>query len=61
MSSTTTRDTPVRWLLSPATNSPDRGNAITMAALRILLGLLWLYNVSWKRPLDFGQDGGNGL
>lgn len=61
MSSKTTRDTPVRWLLSPATNSPERGNAVTMAALRILLGLLWLYNVSWKRPLDFGKDGGNGL
>lgn len=61
MSSTTTRDTPVRWLLSPATGSPGHGNAITMAALRILLGLLWLYNVSWKRPLDFGQDSGSGL
>jgi hypothetical protein len=27
----------------------------------VLLGLLWLYNVSWKRPPDFGQDAGNGL
>ncbi len=23
--------------------------------------MLWLYNVSWKRPPDFGQDSGSGL
>ncbi|MCY7400422.1 MAG: hypothetical protein LH477_05595 [Nocardioides sp.] len=27
----------------------------------MLLGLMWLYNVSWKRAPDFGQDAGNGL
>jgi len=27
----------------------------------VLVGLLWLYNVSWKRAPDFGQDAGNGL
>jgi hypothetical protein len=25
------------------------------------VGLLWLYNVSWKRAPDFGQDSGKGL
>lgn len=53
--------TAVRWLLAPATSAPPRGNAIALAALRILLGLLWLYNVSWKRPPDFGRSSGSGL
>ncbi len=50
-----------RWLLAPATDEVPRGQAVAAAALRVLLGLLWLYNVSWKRPPDFGQDAGNGL
>ena len=50
-----------RWLLAPATDEVPRGHAVAAAALRMLLGLLWLYNVSWKRPPDFGQDAGNGL
>jgi len=29
--------------------------------LRLLAGLLWLYNVSWKRAPDFGQDNDTGL
>jgi len=51
----------VHWLLAPATDEVPRGQAVAAAALRVLLGLLWLYNVSWKRPPDFGQDAGNGL
>jgi len=51
----------VRWLLAPATDEVPRGHAVAAAALRGLLGLMWLYNVSWKRPPDFGQDAGNGL
>ena len=51
----------VRWLLAPATDEVPRGQAVAAAALRVLLGLMWLYNVSWKRPPDFGQDAGNGL
>lgn len=42
------------------TQEPDRrtvGRAV--AGLRVLAGLLWLYNVSWKLPPDFGRDGGN--
>ena len=45
----------------PAVESPSRASATALAALRILAGLLWLYNVSWKRPPDFGQDSGSGL
>lgn len=32
-----------------------------IAAIRILVGLLWLANMEWKRPPDFGQDLQNGL
>jgi uncharacterized membrane protein YphA (DoxX/SURF4 family) len=36
-----------------------RGGVI--AALRILAGLLWLANLEWKRPPDFGRNLQNGL
>lgn len=51
----------IRWLLAPATDEVPRHQAIGAAALRILVGLLWLYNVAWKRAPDFGQDAENGL
>lgn len=49
------------WLTAPATDEVPRSQAVAAAALRILLGLMWLYNVSWKRAPDFGQDADNGL
>ncbi len=52
---------PLRWLLAPATDEVPRGHAVAATVLRVLLGLMWLYNVSWKRAPDFGQDAGNGL
>ena len=51
----------VRWLLAPATDEAPRAHAVGAAAVRILLGLMWLYNVSWKRAPDFGQSADNGL
>ena len=51
----------VRWLLAPATDDVPRYQAVGAAVLRILVGLLWLYNVAWKRAPDFGQDAENGL
>ena len=51
----------LRWLISPAVDKVPHGNARAATALRVLLGLMWLYNVSWKRAPDFGQDRGNGL
>lgn len=51
----------LRWLLAPATDDVPRYQAAGAMVLRILIGLLWLYNVSWKRPPDFGQDANNGL
>ncbi|MBA3265890.1 MAG: hypothetical protein H0T14_05875 [Nocardioidaceae bacterium] len=52
------------WLrapIRPAVDASPRASAAALAGLRILVGLLWLYNVSWKSPPDFGQDSGNGL
>ncbi len=49
------------WAVDPAPGDQARVQAVALAALRILLGLMWLYNVSWKRAPDFGQDAGNGL
>ncbi|MEO5653286.1 MAG: hypothetical protein ABIN79_09645 [Marmoricola sp.] len=54
-------DTTREWLFAPATDASARGHQAGMTFLRILLGLMWLYNVSWKRAPDFGQDSGNGL
>ncbi len=51
----------VRWLIAPATDEMPRAQSIGAAALRILVGLMWLYNVSWKRAPDFGEEAGNGL
>lgn len=51
----------LRWLLAPAVDVVPRSHARAAAALRVLLGLMWLDNVSWKRPPDFGQDSGSGL
>lgn len=53
--------TGLRWLLAPATDDVPRSHARAAAALRILVGLLWLYNVSWKHPPDFGKDSESAL
>lgn len=60
----TTRETarsPVRWLLQPAHAELPGGQAVSLAGLRILVGVLWLYNVVWKSPPDFGRSSGRGL
>lgn len=53
--------TSARWLLAPATDPVSRANAAGTAALRILVGLLWLHNVSWKNAPDFGERSSSGL
>ena len=52
---------PLRWLTAPAVEPVPRLQAGAAATLRILVGLLWLYNVAWKRAPDFGREAGNGL
>ena len=50
----------LRYLLG--TEEPDRRTvARALAGLRIAAGLLWLFNVNWKRPPDFGRDSGRDL
>lgn len=50
----------LRYLLG--TEEPDRRTvARALAGLRIAAGLLWLFNVNWKRPPDFGRGGGRDL
>lgn len=51
----------LRWLVDPAVRIADRPRDAGLAALRILVGLMWLYNVAWKRPPDFGEAADNGL
>jgi thiosulfate dehydrogenase [quinone] large subunit len=38
-----------------------RPTRAVVAAVRIAVGLMWLQNVNWKRPPDFGQAANNGL
>lgn len=49
------------WALDPAPADNPRAQSIALTVLRVLLGLMWLYNVSWKRAPDFGKDAGSGL
>jgi hypothetical protein len=51
----------VTGLFRPGVDTPARSGVIALAALRITVGLLWLYNVSWKRPPDFGRSSNDGL
>jgi len=34
---------------------------VVIAAVRIAVAMLWIQNVNWKRPPDFGRDGEGGL
>ena len=49
------------WLTDPAVEVGERSRDVALASFRILLGLLWLYNVAWKRAPDFGEEADNGL
>ncbi|WP_148612949.1 Rv1678 family membrane protein [Nocardioides rubriscoriae] len=49
------------WALDPNPADNPRAQSIAFTVLRVLLGLMWLYNVSWKRAPDFGKDAGSGL
>jgi DoxX len=39
----------------------DRINSALIGLTRIVVGVLWLANLEWKRPTSFGQARGNGL
>jgi thiosulfate dehydrogenase [quinone] large subunit len=40
---------------------PDRSGRVAVFVTRIVLGLLWVQNVGWKTPPEFGRAGGRGL
>ncbi|MCV7146752.1 Rv1678 family membrane protein [Mycobacterium riyadhense] len=50
-------------LFSPANamRPPATGALIALVGLRLLAGLIWLYNVVWKLPPDFGERSRGGL
>jgi thiosulfate dehydrogenase (quinone) large subunit len=39
----------------------ERTSTWILAAVRIVMGVLWLTNAGWKTPPDFGRSGGSGL
>lgn len=39
----------------------ERAQGYTIGGVRILAGLLWLANLHWKVPTDFGQNNAGGL
>lgn len=51
----------VGWVLAPATEDVPRHQAVGATILRIMLGFLWLWNINWKVPPDFGEAGKQGL
>jgi thiosulfate dehydrogenase [quinone] large subunit len=54
----TTRTIATTDINSIETGRPARA---VLAAVRIAVGLMWLQNVNWKRPPDFGQASHSGL
>lgn len=51
----------MRWVTGGDGDVPARVQDVALAAVRILLGLMWLYNVGWKRAPSFGEGSGSGL
>lgn len=50
-------ETPV---IAPGTAS-DRASSISAVIVRVAVGLLWLDNLTWKTPPNFGSDDNSGL
>lgn len=40
---------------------PAAGGQVALSGLRLLVGLMWLENLVWKVPPDFGEQRGDGL
>lgn len=40
----------VRWLVRPAVERVSAGQGLAMTFVRLLVGVMWLYNVAWKVP-----------
>lgn len=49
------------WLFAPAIGQGSRLSAVLWTVIRMLVGVLWAYNVAWKKPPDFGLANKGGL
>lgn len=54
------RDRGLGWFLKAGTEAHPRQH-VGLAVVRVLVGLMWLYNVAWKRPPGFGESTDSGL
>lgn len=50
-----------RWLVGPAVEPVSAGQGVAMTFVRLLVGVMWLYNVAWKVPPSFGESDKGGL
>ena len=48
-------------LSSVATALDERAQPIVIGSVRIMVALMWLANIHWKVPPNFGEDTGGGL
>jgi uncharacterized membrane protein YphA (DoxX/SURF4 family) len=50
------------WLRGGGDGAPDAARmALVFAGLRIFVGVVWIANLSWKLPPDFGRHDARGL
>ena len=43
------------------TDMEEKASGIAIGLVRMMVGVLWIANVHWKRPTDFGASTGSGL
>jgi uncharacterized membrane protein YphA (DoxX/SURF4 family) len=51
----------MKRLAQPITEPSPKIDHTVIGLMRIVLGLMWLANLEWKRPPDFGENSGSGL
>jgi uncharacterized membrane protein YphA (DoxX/SURF4 family) len=51
----------INRLAKPITEPNPKIDHSVIGLMRIVAGLLWIANLEWKRPGDFGEDTGTGL
>lgn len=61
MNSTPTHRSDLRTEGSGVDHVRSQSSDRLMAVIRIVVGLMWLSNINWKTPPNFGSDTGGGL
>lgn len=59
--STSSDAPPLPSTLTRTGTAHDKTTSVSAFVVRIVVGLLWLENISWKTPPHFGADDGSGL